>query len=111
MAWKFWLRKKEHDPNKDDVLTEMAELMLKAQTEAAKPMLFVLRDDAMKELNAKSKEYTHGIFGSEHHEGLTTVKKVFEVPVGFGVNLQKHRAILYILRSDEIMHISRGQSL
>ena len=84
--------------------------MQKVQLEGAKAMLIVLRVDAMTELNKKSEEFTHGIFGSEHHEKLTAVKSVFGVPIGFSVDLKDCRAEIVALRDDEFI-MFRGQPL
>lgn len=105
MNWKFWLRKKEKEPEPEgNVLTEMAEIMQVCQINGTKPILFVLRDDAMTELKKRSEGFTHGIFGAEFKEGLTTLKSVFGVPVGFSADLIgiDQRIVVWSIVNDEI---------
>lgn len=106
MNWRFLLGKKPTTAE-GDILTEMAELMQKCQLEGAKPLLFTLRADALSELNRQSERYTHGLFGAEYHENLTTVKSVFGVPVGYRKDM-KGRASVTALFMDEVKTFSRG---
>lgn len=106
MNWRFWLRHKEQIP-KNDILTEMAELMERCQLEGSKPMLFVLRADALAELKQKSMKLTHGLFGGDYFERLTTIKSVFGVPVCYDSDL-KLRVEIWSIREDELKRFCRG---
>lgn len=106
MNWHFLLGKKAATPQ-GDILTELAELMQKCQLEGAKPLLFTLCPEAFYQLKEKSEKYTHGMFGAEYHENLTTVKSVFGVPVGYCKDM-KERASVTALFMDEVKTFSRG---
>lgn len=109
MKWKFWLKKKPLKPPYD-VLTELALTFKKIQENNAKPLLIVVRGDAMAELNKKNEEFRQGVFGSEHYDGKTNTKELFGVPVVMSEGLKEVRTEVMAAFRDELK-VYRGQLL